>query len=103
MEKYEWRKSDKAIYLPKNSPVLTHIPTYNYYTIEGEGNPNDASFSAYIEVLYALSYGVRMVHKTAFKPQDYYEYTVFPLEGIWDLMNHSLGFSKDNLKYDPST
>ncbi len=100
--KYEWRKNDKEIYLPKTKAVHLVLPKFNYYTIEGEGNPNDPEFSKRIEVLYQLSYGIRMSHKTEFKPKDYYEYTVFPLEGIWDLVDPSLGFSpdnKENLKY----
>ena len=102
MKKYEWRKNDKDMYLPKKNPVLLSVQTFNYYTIEGQGNPNSEEFSKRIEVLYQLSYGIRMIHKTEFKPNNYYDYTVFPLEGIWDLVDPSIGFSsdnKENLKY----
>lgn len=43
-----------------------------------------------------------MSYKTENIPKGYYQYTVFPLEGIWDLIDHSKNFSiddKDNLKY----
>ena len=38
-----------------------------------------------MEFLYALSYSIRMMPKSGYTPRDYYEYTLFPLEGIWDL------------------
>lgn len=83
--KHEWKKNEKAIYLPKDKPQLVHIPTLKFYTIEGKGNPNDSFFGDYIGVLYALSYGVKMSPKKGIEPKGYFDYTVYPLEGIWDL------------------
>jgi len=83
--KYEWRKSDKNLYLSGKKPEVINVPRMNYFMIDGKGNPNDPEFSQAIEALYSLSYGVRMSHKSGDVPEGYYEYTVFPLEGIWDL------------------
>lgn len=83
--KYEWKKSDKQFYLPKNKPETIVIPEFKFYTIEGKGNPNDDFFSAYIGVLYSLSYAIKMSIKQGVAPKDYFEYTVFPLEGVWDI------------------
>lgn len=83
--KHEWRKNEKQFYLPKAKPVLVSIPKFKFFVIEGKGNPNDAFFSEYVEVLYALSYGIKMSPKKGVIPQGYYDYTVYPLEGVWDL------------------
>jgi len=83
--KYEWKKNDKQFYLPKNKPETIVVPKFNFYTIEGAGNPNDDFFPEYISVLYSLSYAVKMSTKQGFAPDNYLEYTVFPLEGIWDI------------------
>jgi len=83
--KYEWRKNDKLIYLPASKPETISIPAFKFYTIEGKGNPNDAFFAEYIGVLYALSYAIKMSPKHGNAPKDYFEYTVFPLEGVWDI------------------
>jgi len=84
--KHEWRKKEKAIYLPKNKPELINIPEYKFITIKGEGNPNDDFFAEYIGVLYSLSYAVKMIpKKQTAKPKGYYDYTVYPLEGVWDI------------------
>ena len=83
--KHEWRKREKDLYLPKNKPEQINIPSFKYFMIEGKGNPNDDFFAEYIGVLYSLSYAVRMSPKGGFAPPDYFEYTVYPLEGIWDI------------------
>lgn len=83
--KHEWRKSEKQFYVPAAKPVLVSIPTFNFYTIEGEGNPNDSFFAEYIGVLYSLSYGIKMSPKKGTAPKGYVDYTVYPLEGVWDL------------------
>ena len=83
--KYEWRKKEKEIYLPPNRPVLVDIPQYKYFTIKGNGNPNSSFFGECIEALYATSYTIRMSYKKGLEPENFYEYTVYPLEGIWDI------------------
>jgi len=83
--KYEWKKSEKKYYLPKPEPELIKIPSFNFYSIEGKGNPNDEFFSEYIEALYSLSYAVKMAPKSGKAPKNYFDYTVYPLEGIWDI------------------
>jgi len=83
--KHEWKKNEKQFYLPKNKPELINIPNFKFFTIEGKGNPNDDFFAEYIGVLYSLSYGVKMSPKKGIEPKGYFDYTVYPLEGIWDL------------------
>jgi hypothetical protein len=83
--KHEWRKKEKSIYLPKNKPETVDVPTYKYFTISGAGNPNSEAFGEYIAVLYALSYAVKMSPKKGIAPEGYFDYTVYPLEGVWDL------------------
>lgn len=83
--KHEWKKNEKQFYLPKNKPELITIPKFKFYTIEGKGNPNDDFFSEYIGVLYSLSYGVKMSPNKGIEPKGYFDYTVYPLEGVWDI------------------
>lgn len=83
--KHEWRKHEKEFYLPPKKPVLIDVPEFGFYTIEGAGNPNDEFFAGYIGVLYSLSYAVKMSHKKGNAPEGYFDYTVYPLEGVWDI------------------
>ena len=82
---HDWKKNEKQFYLPKNKPELISIPKFKFLTIEGKGNPNDDFFAEYIGVLYSLSYGVKMSSKKGIAPKGYFDYAVYPLEGIWDL------------------
>lgn len=83
--KFEWKRQEKNLYLPKEKPELITVPKQNFFMISGKGNPNGEEFSEKIGVLYSLSYAVRMMPKQGYTPDGYYEYTVYPLEGIWDL------------------
>ena len=83
--KYEWKKNDKNMYLPKNIPALINVPSLPFFTISGKGNPNDKEFIDAVGVLYSLAYTIKMLPKKGVKVDNYYDYTVFPLEGVWDL------------------
>ena len=80
---------------------IIEVPEMKYLVLSGQGNPNDAFFSEYIGALYAVSYAVRMSYKNSDVPEGYYEYTVYPLEGVWDFIDPNLKqFNKNNLKFD---
>lgn len=101
MQKIEYKKHYKDLYLPKDMPSIIDVPKMSFICVEGAGNPNGEEFSKNIETLYALSYAVKMSYKSKYAPQGYYEYTVFPLEGVWDLIDKNLPHTnKDNLKYN---
>ena len=85
--KHEWRKEEKALYLPPRKPVLIDVPKMKFITVQGVGNPNEQPFSERVAVLYALSWTIRMMPKSGFSPDGYAEYTVYPLEGTWDLVS----------------
>lgn len=95
--KHEWRKHEKQLYLPKQKPEVIAMPPFKFFTIHGEGNPNDEFFSEYIGVLYALSYAVKMSPKGGNAPEDYFEYTVYPLEGVWDFTEAGRKKSKEHI------
>ena len=102
--KHEWRKKEKAIYSPKNKPERIQVPPFKYFSIRGEGNPNDAFFGDYIAALYSVSYAIRMSPKKNMAPEGYFEYTVYPLEGIWDIKEEARAnfqgtISKDDLVF----
>ncbi len=83
--KHEWRKHEKSLYIPKQKPELVEVGEQKFFMIKGKGNPNDEEFSEKIGVLYSLSYAIRMMPRSGYTPEDYFEYTVYPLEGLWDL------------------
>ena len=99
--KHEWKKVEKELYLPKAKPTLVNVPRFKFFSICGSGNPNLKPFKEKVEVLYQASYGVRMSPKKGYTPEGYYEYSVYPLEGLWDLTakGRTQGFDKNELVY----
>ena len=100
--KFEWKKHAKELYLPKNKPAIVTVPDFKFFMLEGKGNPNSKDFSEAIGVLYSLSYTLKMLPKKGIVPEGYFDYTVFPLEGIWDLAEEARGLEvldKDSLIY----
>lgn len=100
--KYEWKKQDKGLYLPKEQPEALTVPSMKFFMLEGRGNPNGGEFAEAVGVLYSLAYAVKMLPKKGVTPEGYFEYTVFPLEGVWDLAPEARALDKldkDSLIY----
>lgn len=104
--KHEWRKKEKQFYLPKNKPEKITIPEFQFLTISGKGNPNNPNFSDHIAALYAVSYGIKMGLKKHPTLPEYSDYTVYPLEGVWDIsekakqsFDPNSSINKDDLVY----
>lgn len=79
--KYEWKRQEKIYYIPGKNPQCIQLPTFQYFTIAGAGNPNKAFFTEYIQCLYSLSYTLKMT----WKKEKGLDYAVYPLEGIWKI------------------
>ncbi len=88
--------------MPKAEPEIVNVPAFKFYTLAGEGDPNSEAFAEAIGVLYSLAYAVKMLPKKGITPEGYIEYTVYPLEGIWDLAEEARNkeeLDKDKLVY----
>ncbi|WP_429948420.1 GyrI-like domain-containing protein [Enterococcus sp. AZ101] len=101
--KFEWRKQEKELYLPKEKPIKINVPEQKFYTLSGQGDPNGQQFSEEVSALYALSYGIRMLAKKGLISKEPFEYTVYPLEGLWTLSDEAVAegraFDKADLVY----
>lgn len=82
---FDFKKEFKEFYLPKNRPEIITVPKMNYIAVRGNGNPNeeDGAYKKAIEVLYAVSYTLKMSYKSDYKMEGFFEYVVPPLEGFW--------------------
>lgn len=87
MRKVEYRKDYKELYLPGEQPSVIRVPAISFAAIDGQGDPNGEAFAEATAALYSFSYAVKMSYKSKEPPEGYYDYTVFPLEGVWDLVD----------------
>ncbi len=100
MDKLEYKKEFKELYLPKNNPNVIDVPSMRFVIIDGEGDPNGEEFSLAVAALYSFSYAVKMSYKSKEIPEGFYDYTVFPLEGVWDLVDKTKSTTdKSNFAY----
>lgn len=96
--KYEWRKQEKELYGVKTKAVLVDVPKQKFTTIKGQGNPNEEDFSNRISALYSVAYGIKMLFKKAALNNEINDFTVFPLEGLWQ-KGDRVKFDKNDLSY----
>jgi hypothetical protein len=76
------------------------VPAMRFAIINGEGDPNGEEFALATAALYSLSYTVKMSYKSKEIPEGFYDYTVFPLEGVWDLVDKTKPITdKNNYAY----
>lgn len=85
MDKVDYKKTDKTFYQPKTTPSIVDVPEMVFITVAGKGNPNDEAgeYSKALQLLYALSYAIKMSKMGNEQPEGYFEYVVPPLEGLW--------------------
>lgn len=84
-EKLDYKKKYKDLYLPKQKPALIDVPAMNFIMVDGAGDPNDPNgqYSEAMEILYGLSFTIKMSKMNGREPAGYFEYVVPPLEGLW--------------------
>lgn len=87
MLKMDIKKDQKEFYLPGTTPSHIQVPAMKFIMVDGFGNPNDpdGEYSSAVELLYALSYTIKMGIKNGkiTRDNDPIDYVVAPLEGLW--------------------
>ncbi len=97
-KKLDYKKEFPDLYLPKK-PMVIEVPKIVFIQVEGKGNPNTSeSYKNALEILYGLSFGIKMNLKFHKLPEDLLKqaeggseksaflsgnYVVPPLEGLW--------------------
>ena len=84
--KIDYKQTQKDLYLPKTTPMIIEVPPISYLMIDGKGNPNTSEeYKHAIEVLYGISFTIKMSKKNGMQPEGYFDYVVPPLEGLWSV------------------
>ena len=84
MAAFDFKKEYKDLYLPKIKPCIIDVPIMRFIMVDGKGDPNTSAFyKAALEVLYGLSYSIKMSKMGSTQPEGYFGYVVPPLEGLW--------------------
>lgn len=97
LDKLDYKKEFKDLYMPKNTPSLIEVPSMNFILINGKGDPQQEEYQNAISVLYALTFTIKMSKMSGDQPEGYFEYVVPPLEGLWWCENGGFDFAKRDI------
>lgn len=82
----DFKKKQKDFYQPGPNPAVVDIPEMVFIMIDGKGDPNTSEeYLNAVEVLYGLSYAIKMSKMESNQPTGYYDFVVPPLEGLWSV------------------
>lgn len=101
---FDYKKEYKDIYNPPKKPSLITVPAINYVAVHGKGDPNveGGEYQRAIQLLYGISFTIKMSPKAGHELEGYFEYVVPPLEGFWMLPDGESSLDparKDELKW----
>lgn len=86
MDKLDYKKEYKDLYQPATKPSFIDVPEMIFIAVDGKGDPNTcAEYREAMELLYGLSYAIKMSKMNGTQPEGYFEYVVPPLEGLWSV------------------
>jgi hypothetical protein len=65
--------------------MIIEVPEITFVSVEGKGNHNDENgeYQKALEILYGISYTIKMSKKGNNIPNGYFDYVVPPLERLW--------------------
>lgn len=89
-QKTDYKKEQKNLYMPGKTPSIIEVPKMTFIMVDGFGDPNTSTqYKTALEILYGLSFTIKMSKMNGTQPEGYFEYVVPPLEGLWWTENDS--------------
>lgn len=84
-KKIDYKKAYKDLYMPPVKPTLIDVPAIQFIMVNGKGDPNEegGQYQKAMEILYGLTWTIKMSKMGDNKIEGYHEYVVPPLEGFW--------------------
>lgn len=81
---FDFKKEFKELYKGETKPTIVAVPPISFLLAEGYGDPNTSFlYKHHVEVLYGLSYTIKMSKMGDRQAPGYFDYVVPPLEGLW--------------------
>ena len=96
MDKLDYKKEYKDLYQPSAKPSVIDVPEMIFIAVDGKGDPNTCrEYKTAMELLYGLSFTIKMSKMNGTQPEGYFEYVVPPPEGLWRQENtHGIDYSR---------
>ncbi len=81
----DYKKVNQDLYNGKPHLKIINVPSINYVSVRGSGNPNEenGNYQEAVALLYGVSYALKMSYRGSYDIPGFQEYVVPPLEGFW--------------------
>lgn len=83
VQKVDYKKTLKHLYLPPTRPEVIDVPPACYIMVDGTGDPQGKAYQEAMSILYSLNYTIKMSRKSGTELEGYFDYVIPPLEGLW--------------------
>ena len=72
---FDYKKEYKEFYLPPRKPGIVTVPPMNFVSVQGRGDPNEpgGEYQAAMELLYGISFTIKMSYNGSHKIDGYFE------------------------------
>lgn len=69
---FDYKKEYKEFYMPSREPGIVTVPSMNYMTVRGQGDPNarEGEYKQSIGLLYGIAFTVKMSQKAIIGSKD---------------------------------
>lgn len=94
IEKFDYKKEFKNLYLPKSNPMMIDVPEMTFIMVDGKGDPQGEEYQNAVGLVYGLSFIIKMSYKSGKDIEGYFQYVVPPLEGLWWSEEGEFDFNK---------
>lgn len=97
MNKTDFKKTLKHLYIPPRRFVTVDVPEMQFLMVDGHGDPNTTQdYKDAVEALYAVAYKTKFRSKKDLGK----DYTVPPLEGLWWAEDMETFITRDKSQWD---
>ena len=98
---FDFKKEFKEFYLPPKKPAVVTVPPMQFIAVRGAGDPNepDGAYQRVLGLLYGIAYTIKMSKMGDHRIDGYFDFTVPPLEGLWQ-QDGSADGTIDNTRKD---
>ena len=82
---FDFKKEYREFYLPQSKPGIVTVPSMNYISVRGQGDPNleGGEYKQAIGLLYGIAFTIKMSKLGDHRIDGYFDFVVPPLEGFW--------------------
>jgi len=75
---FDYKKECKEFYMPKNRPEIVEVPSMNFLSVWGKGDPNEegGDYQKAFGLLYGIAFTIKMSRKADHEMDGFFDYAV---------------------------